>query len=175
MVWNVYKNIIDQIGNKHFTVKSFNCDKIRISLVLTILSNSNKLAPLVVFGEKLMCFEKRITRWNVLRKQLQLKSSVDWSCLLLLYLASFLWRQTGIMEQVCSYNQWYSVSVSSWRFFWCIVLRHLLFLTMQTMRCSMLQSVSYVIQASSCLCCRSVLRLSPFGIYILCQSLLSLA
>ena len=32
----LYKNVIDQIGNKHVTVKSFNYDKIRISLVLTI-------------------------------------------------------------------------------------------------------------------------------------------
>ena len=48
----LYKNVIDQIGNKHVSVKSFNCDKVRISLLLTILSIGNKLAPLVVFGGK---------------------------------------------------------------------------------------------------------------------------
>ena len=48
----LYKNVIEQIGNKHITVKSFNCDKIRINLLLTILSNGNKLPPLVVFRGK---------------------------------------------------------------------------------------------------------------------------
>ena len=48
----LYKNVIDQIGNKHVSVKSFNCDKVRISLLLTILSYGNKLAPLVVFRGK---------------------------------------------------------------------------------------------------------------------------
>lgn len=48
----LYKNVIDQIGNKHVSVKSFNCDKVRISLLLTILRIGNKLAPLVVFRGK---------------------------------------------------------------------------------------------------------------------------
>ena len=51
----LYKNI--QIGNKHVAVKSFNYDKIIISLILTIFSNGNKLAPLaplVIFKGKQM-------------------------------------------------------------------------------------------------------------------------
>ena len=48
----LYKNVIDQIENKHVTVKSFNYDKIRISLLLTILSNGNELACLIVFRGK---------------------------------------------------------------------------------------------------------------------------
>ena len=48
----LYKNVIDQIGNKHVSVKSFNCDKVRISLLLTILRIGNKLAPLVVLRGK---------------------------------------------------------------------------------------------------------------------------
>lgn len=48
----LYKNVIEQIGNKHVAVKTFNCDKVRISLLLTILSNRNKLALLVAFRGK---------------------------------------------------------------------------------------------------------------------------
>ena len=64
-VWHeiIYEKVMRQIGNKHAAIKSFNCDKIRISLtfamnlfcmldLLTVLSNKNKLATLVVFREK---------------------------------------------------------------------------------------------------------------------------
>ena len=47
-----YKKTIESIGNKNAHVKIFNCYKLRISLILTILSNGTKLAPLVVFKGK---------------------------------------------------------------------------------------------------------------------------
>jgi hypothetical protein len=64
-VWHkiIYEKVMRQIGNKHAAINSFNCDKLRISLtfvmilycmldLLTILSNKNKLATLVVFRGK---------------------------------------------------------------------------------------------------------------------------
>ena len=47
-----YKKTIESIGNKNVHVKTFNFDILRISLILTILSNGTKLAPLVVFKGK---------------------------------------------------------------------------------------------------------------------------
>lgn len=35
----IYKKTIESIRNKNAIVKTVNCDKIRISLILTILSN----------------------------------------------------------------------------------------------------------------------------------------
>ena len=37
---------------KMFMLKSFNCDKLRISMILTIISNGSKLPLLVVFKGK---------------------------------------------------------------------------------------------------------------------------
>ena len=59
----LYKTVIEKIGNNHVAVKSFNCDKVRINLLLTILSNGNKLAPLVVFrGKSDGPFEKELQK-----------------------------------------------------------------------------------------------------------------
>ena len=57
-----YKKTIESIGNKNVNVKTFNCDKLRISLILTILLNGTKLAPLVVIKGKQEVVRKRITK-----------------------------------------------------------------------------------------------------------------
>ena len=51
--FEMYQNkTIAKIGAKKVNIKSFGCDKLRISIILTILANGDKLAPLIVFKSK---------------------------------------------------------------------------------------------------------------------------
>ena len=51
--FEMYQNkTIAKIGAKKVNIKSFGCDKLRISIILTILANGDKLAPLIVFKGK---------------------------------------------------------------------------------------------------------------------------
>lgn len=43
---------IEHIGAKEVKIKTFGCDKNRISLILSILDNGKKLKPLIVFKGK---------------------------------------------------------------------------------------------------------------------------
>ena len=51
--FEMYQNkTIAKIGAKKVNIKSFGCDKLRISIILKILANGDKLAPLIVFKGK---------------------------------------------------------------------------------------------------------------------------
>ena len=51
--FEMYQNkTIAKIVAKKVNIKSFGCDKLRISIILTILANGDKLAPLIVFKGK---------------------------------------------------------------------------------------------------------------------------
>ena len=53
-VWfEMFRNeTIERIGAKEVKIKSFGCDKNRISLILTILANGEKLKPVIIFKGK---------------------------------------------------------------------------------------------------------------------------
>ena len=46
------KKIVEKIGNKTVTIKTFGTEKSRISLILCVLSNGLKLPPMIVFKGK---------------------------------------------------------------------------------------------------------------------------
>jgi len=47
--FEMYQNkTIAKIGNKKVNIKTFGCDKMRISIILKILANGDKLPPLIV-------------------------------------------------------------------------------------------------------------------------------
>ena len=49
----MYQKITAKIGDKTVTLKTFGYEKIRISVLLGILANGNKLPPVIIFkGEK---------------------------------------------------------------------------------------------------------------------------
>ena len=58
---NIYKSTITKICTQKVTVKNFNKDKLRIIVLLSILSDGTKLPPLIIFkGEINKSKEKRL-------------------------------------------------------------------------------------------------------------------
>jgi len=49
-----YKTSVEKIGEKSVNVTTFDTERSRISLILSIFGNGEKLPPLVVFKEKKM-------------------------------------------------------------------------------------------------------------------------
>ena len=53
LFYEMYQNkTIAKIGDKKVNIKSFGCDKMRMSIILSIFTNGDKLAPLIVFIRK---------------------------------------------------------------------------------------------------------------------------
>ena len=49
---NIYPTTIAKIGEKNVNIRTFGKDKMRISVVLTILADGSKLPPLLIFKGK---------------------------------------------------------------------------------------------------------------------------
>ena len=66
---NIYKSTNTKIDTQNVTVKNFNKDKLRITVLLSILSDDTKLQPLIIFkGETNKSKEQRLQNNETLKK-----------------------------------------------------------------------------------------------------------
>lgn len=99
---NIYTTTITKIGSQNVTVKNFNKDKLRITVILCILSDGTKIPPLIIFrGETNKIKEKKLQNNEYVKKGLcyikcQPNSWADNN--IFIYWLTNIWFNNGILN-----------------------------------------------------------------------------